>query len=115
MTNSEYEEWGQTVIKEHTINNIDFINKGQKNAIITYFISKYGILDTEYSDIINEFLLNPFNVIYRVHVDISVKDIIELLLMMKKHLNFTILYLIYLYQIILKHFIDILILKIYVI
>lgn len=88
MTNSEYEEWGQTVIKEHTINNIDFINKGQKNAIITYFISKYGILDTEYSDIINEFLLNPFNVIYRVHVDISVKDIIELLFNDEKTLEF---------------------------
>lgn len=30
MTNSEYEEWGQTVVKDHTINNIEFINKGQR-------------------------------------------------------------------------------------
>ena len=88
MTNSEYEEWGQTVVKDHTINNIEFINKGQKNAIITYFVSKYGILDDEYSEIIKEFLLKPYDVIYRVLVDISAKEIIELLFKDEKILEY---------------------------
>ncbi len=88
LTDSEYETWGQTAVKNYTINHFEFKDNKQKNAIITYFVSEYGILDTYYLAIIHEFLLNPSDINFRGYADTSAKDIIKTLFKDKRLLDF---------------------------
>ncbi len=88
LTDSEYETWGQAAVKNYTINNFEFKDNKQKNAIITYFVSEYGILDTYYLAIIHEFLLNPSDINFRGYADTSAKDIIKTLFKDKRLIDF---------------------------
>lgn len=76
LTNLEYEVWGETAVKNHTIENFEFKDNNQKKAVITYFIAEHGIVDNYYLKIIHEFLLNPSDIFFRGYTDTYAKEIL---------------------------------------
>lgn len=88
MTDAEYEKWGQNVIKDHSIHDYSFTDDRQKNALIVYFISNYGVLDNYYSNTIQSFLTHPFSLYFRGYAEIGSFELIKTLFNDKSAINY---------------------------
>lgn len=80
LSDLEYEEWGIKNIQNRCIDNYEFTDKRQENALKVYFIGKASILDTHYTTTIYEFLLNPSPLFYRGISEVGSIELIESIL-----------------------------------
>lgn len=59
LSESEFDSFVITALKDHTIEKYWFDSKEQKNSLISFYACKYKIFDTAYMPFIQEYLNNP--------------------------------------------------------
>lgn len=59
LSDSEFDSFVLTAIKNHEIENYLFFDESQKNALVTYYVCKYKIFDDTYTSFIHNYLAFP--------------------------------------------------------
>ena len=59
LSESEFDSFALTAIKNHEIEDYLFLDESQKNAFVSYYICKYKVLDDVYTSYIRDYLAFP--------------------------------------------------------
>lgn len=79
LSESEFNIFALTAIKNHEIENYLFFSELQKNAFVSHYVCKYKILDDAYTSYIQDFLIFPKTLHIYGNISISPIEIFRLI------------------------------------